>query len=67
MKKHKTYLRLIGSILLSILMLGFLCPQDQDSDQPSDEDFLLITPFRNMSDMGSINEAFSMDSNCPWG
>jgi len=52
---------------LGILLLGCLCPQDQNLDQLSDENFLLITPFRNMSDMGPINEAFSVDSNCPWG
>jgi len=55
------------SIIASIILIGCLGPKDQDSDQRSNENFIMITPFVNMSDMGSINEAFSVDSNCPWG
>lgn len=49
------------------LLISCMCPQDKDSDQYLDEDFFMITPFINISDMAPINEAFSVDSNCPWG
>ncbi|MFC1502661.1 hypothetical protein ACFL6A_04550, partial [bacterium] len=49
-------------ILFCIVLTGCLCP-----DERADEDFFMITPFLNMSDMGPIMEAFSVDANCPWG
>ena len=49
-------------ILLCVVLVGCLCP-----DERADEDFMMITPFVNQSDMGPIMEAFSVDANCPWG
>ena len=48
-------------ILCCILLVACLCPKER-----ADEDFFMITPFVNMSDMGPIMEAFSVDANCPW-
>ena len=53
----------IGLLILSCMVLtGCLCP-----DERSDEDFIMITPFVNMLDMGPIMEAFSVNATCPWG
>ncbi|MFO7890585.1 MAG: M23 family metallopeptidase [bacterium] len=57
-----------GSFILSgILLISCVCPQEENSSERLDEDFNMITPFVNIEDMGPINEAFSVDSNCPWG
>jgi len=67
MKSNIIIFKLGCSIVSGFLLISCICPQDKDSDQYLDKDFFMITPFVNISDMAPINEAFSVDSNCPWG
>jgi hypothetical protein len=54
---------------------GFACDKsdtgpgenDQTGEERSDEDFSMITPYFNESDMLPVNEAFSTTAVCPWG
>jgi hypothetical protein len=55
--------KIVWCVLMSFFLLGSLCPKDERAD----EDFMLITPFVAMSDMGPVMEAFSTNGGCPWG
>jgi len=54
-------------ILSVIILISCVCPQQENTSQRLDKDFTMITPFVNIEDMGAINEAYSVNSNCPWG
>ena len=70
--RHFIVSALAVSSVLSVMIL-LECRKDtlddayEESSEPADADFVMITPFVSMSDMGPIWEAYSEDASAPWG
>lgn len=62
-KTMKKKLWLIVGMALLVFPACFLT----DSQDWPEGDVRMVTPFVHMSDISSINEAYSAHSNCPWG
>jgi hypothetical protein len=63
---HKVATFLVCAGLLLLLSAG--CSKTTAPLSPSaDADIVMITPFFDASDVGSVNEAFSSTSSAPWG